>query len=235
MLSKVNQSNKFMGTEIIKNYLGEYELIQDNLINILLIKKKNNLLNSYDYLIYDYNKKKTYKYNRISLYFNNNIIYKQIESFDQNNIIIANKIRKYVLLESKMILDKNTILGIGGEYYLYFKFLFAKKYFGISNHNYIIEDAKYNIPNSENYLINYENYNTFPDLDKINKIDLVIINVIKIHNNIIKYIKTFKFNNLIIITCNLTNNKLVLLKNNFKIKKIKYFNNFNNLIRIIQI
>jgi len=40
MLSKVNQSNKFMGTEIIKNYLGEYELIQDNLINILLIKKK---------------------------------------------------------------------------------------------------------------------------------------------------------------------------------------------------
>jgi len=134
-----------------------------------------------------------------------------------------------------MILDKNTILGIGGEYYLYFKFLFAKKYFGISNHNCIIEDAKYNIPDSENYLINYENYNTFPDLDKINKIDLVIINVIKIHNNIIKYIKTFKCDNIIIITCNLTTNKLILLKNNFKIKKIKYFNNFNNLIRIIQI
>lgn len=235
MLSKVNQSNKFMGTEMIKNYLGEYYLIQDNLFNMLLIKKKNNSLDIDNYIIYDYNKKKFYKYNRLPIYFNDNIIYKQIESFDQNNIIIANKIRKYVLQEVKIIFNNKlfeNILGIGGEYYLYFKFLVSNKYFGISNHKCIIEDAKYNIPNSENYLINYDKYDTFPNLYKI---DLVIINVTKIHENIIKYIKLIQSNNIIIITCKLTNNKLILLKQNFKIKKIKYFKNLNSLIRIIQI
>lgn len=225
MLSKVNNSNYFLGTnEIIKYYssIKDVLIIQDNLYNSLLIKTKDNIF------IYNYKNKKIYKHNRIQIYFNNSIILKQIYSFDQNNILIANKIRKYVLFLCKDNYDE--ILGIGGEYYIYFPFIIAKKYYGISNHKSIIEDAEYNILFSNNYLVDYNLIKSYPI---INKADIIILNVIKIHNNIIKYIKTINYKHIIIIACNLSDNKLKLLSDNFEIIKIKYFNNINNFIRVI--
>ena len=52
---------------------------------------------------------------------------------------------------------------------------------------------------------------------------------------LIKYIKLLKFKNLIFISCNLSNNKLKKINNIFKMLKIKYFKNIDDLIRIILI
>lgn len=232
MLSKINKSNEFLATDNIKEYIknisDDYEIIQDNLINALLIKNNKNAI-----YVYNYKKNKRYNHDRIQINFNDTIFLKQIKSFDQNNILIANKIRKKVLQYCGRDEMYRDILGIGGEYYLYFSFIKAERYFGISNHNAIIEDAKLNINYSTNYLVNYnDNILQYPQLEK-NKIDLVILNVLKIHENIVKYIKSLNCKKIIIITCNLSESKLKLLIKNFKIKKINYFININNLIRVI--
>jgi hypothetical protein len=130
------------------------------------------------------------------------------------------------------LIDKNieTILGIGGEYYIYFPFINAKKYIGMSNHISIINDAKYNILWSINYLVDYNNKNTYP---KIIFADSIILNVFNININIIEYIEKIKFNKLILISCNLSDNKFNLLITKFKILGIKYFKNLTGIIRII--
>jgi hypothetical protein len=200
ILSKVNKNNKEYGTDKIKEYKKEYELIQDNLVDSLIIKDKEKIY------LYNYKKNKYYNYNKINIYFNNEIIIKQIYSFDQNNILISNQIRRYVILKCKETMQEmsiKSILGIGGEYYLYFKFIKAENYIGISNHKTIIEDANYNIINSKNYLVDYNKIETYPkNKIKINY-DIIILNVITIHNNIIEYIKELNFNILIIISCNI--------------------------------
>jgi hypothetical protein len=220
MLSKVNSSNFYLGTPAILNYKDSYDHIQDNLNGYLLIKNNNNIF------MLNYKKKKMYKYNKIQIEFNHLNFIKQIDSFDQNNILIANKIRMCVLLYCK-INNINTVVGIGGEYYIYFPFINAKKYIGISNHKSIIEDAQ-NIC-SENYLVDY-NSNDYP---LILIADIIILNVFNIHHKIIEYIKKIQFRRLIIISCNLSDYKLDLLVKNFKILKIKYFKNFNKWIRVI--
>jgi hypothetical protein len=218
MLSKVNKDNLFLGTVNIQNYAknNKFTQIQDNLNGFLLVKNKE------DTYLYNYKLNKKYKHNRIQIHFNNYVICKQIESFDQNNIMIANKIRRYVLSLCKDYYD--SILGIGGEYYLYFPFIKANKYIGISNHKSIVDDAYYNIPFSINYLVDYNKINL-----KIEIVDLIILNVFNLHINIIEFIKKIKFKKLIIISCNLPKNKFNLLINNFKIKHIEYFNDSLNV------
>jgi len=190
----------------------------------LLIKYNNKT-----YLLNYYNKKK-YLHNRIQIHFNGITISKTIESFDQNNYLIANKLRLYVLSLCKNSID--NLLGIGGEYYLYFPFIKANNYIGISNHKCIIDDAQYNIPYSKNHLVDYNNSCTYPE---IYKAETIILNVYNIHVNIVNYIKSIDFDQLIVISCDLPKNKLLLLKNNFRIIKMRYFYNFSNLIRIIQL
>jgi hypothetical protein len=65
------------------------------------------------------------------------------------------------------------------------------------------------------------------------KPDLIVLNVFNIHENIIQYIKNLKFSKLIIIACSLSDSKLKLLSDNFRIRKIKYFKNFTSWIRVI--
>jgi hypothetical protein len=66
-----------------------------------------------------------------------------------------------------------------------------------------------------------------------NIFDIIILNVYNIHEKIIKWIIQHQFIKLIIISCDLSDKKLKLLSDNFKIKKIKYFKNVTNWIRII--
>jgi len=275
MLTKISSLEAIhLASDNIKK-IKNFDVIHDNMNGYLLIKYKNK-----SYLLNYYNNK-IYLYNRIQVHFNGITISKQIDSFDQNNYLIANNLRLYVLslcnlsawsriektcfsyshymllkqnynkdMKQSEISDDNyrvqrsnytlealnnkinTILGIGGEYYLYFPFIQANNYIGISNHQCIIDDAQYNNHYSKNYLVNYDNIFTYPQIDRA---EIIILNVYNIHTNIIKYIKSIKFDKLIIISCNLPDKKLLLLKNNFTIQKIKYFHNFDNLIRIINI
>ena len=233
MLSKVNQDNYYLGTKEIKNYINNHNLnnfvIMDNLKDTLLVKEDNTYLWNYKY-----NKKIIG--NRLKIKFNNKYFYKQIDSFDQNNILISNQIRKTVL--SYLRNNVENILGIGGEYYIYFPFVKYKKYIGMSNHQSIIDDANFNF-NSINYLVNYDNINLTwyqnTILDKVQnlygKYD-VIINVINIHENIINFISKLDINKIIIISCKPLYKKINLLLKYFKIVNIHYFTNIS-VINII--
>jgi hypothetical protein len=223
MLSKVNKYNKFLGSGQIIKFENDYDCLHDNLINYILIKHGEK-----QYL-FDYKLNKIIKYKRLPILFNDYIFWKQIDSFDQNNILIANKIRNQVLKYSKQF--KNNLLGIGGEYYIYFNFINCKKYIGISNHKSIIEDANFNMwDNRNNYLVDYNNIDSYP---KISSTYDVIINVYNLHENIIKYINDNDIQNIIIIACNLPDNKLKLLAKTFRLKSFTHILNFKSWITII--
>jgi hypothetical protein len=235
MLTKVSLSSlNFASSNIIlfvKKHNFLIDKIQDNLEGWLLIKYTNGNIQ-----MYNYNLNKFIFHNKIQIYFNDIGIIKQIDSFDQNNYLIASKIRSYVLKQINFInqynFKVNSILGIGGEYYLYWKFLkYVNILHGISNHETIINDAKNNLNDRyKNYLVNYNDIKSYP---KLFDYDIILINLSQIHENIIKYIKKIKFKKIILIICNLPNSKLLLLKNNFKIISIEYYQNYDGLIRII--
>ena len=224
MLSKVNKSNIFLGTTELQKLYNDtnYELAQDNLNNHIIYK-----LNNKNY-IKNYITNKVYNHNRIQVEILGEKIIKQIDSFDQNNINISNKIRKTVLSLTNN--TNNIVLGIGGEFYVYFKFIKATEYIGMSNHQCIVDDANYNVPYSKNYLVDYNNI-----INNISKVDLIILNVYNICESIIKYIHNIEFQKLIIITCCLTDKKLKQLTKYFKLKTIKHIQNFNSWICVIEI
>ena len=237
MITKVSEPNYLTTPNIItwfeKNKsLTDVERIQDNLEGYLLIKFKSNKI-----ILFNYYLNKYYSHNLIQIHWNHKQILKQIDSFDQNNSKIAHSLRNYVLQRIKFIsrynFEINNVLGIGGEYYLYWvKMGWTKKLIGISNHESIIEDACRNIPWSSNYLVDYNQLKTYPKIPYL--LDLILINITQLNSNIIGYIQKLDYKKIILIICSLTDKKLKLLKKNFKIRKIKYFLNYTNLIRIIE-
>lgn len=230
MLTKVSYSNYQFGTEqIIKFSIGnKYDIIQDNLEGLLLI--------SYNHKVYLYNyfTSKFINYNRIPLIINGLTIWKQIDSFDQNNPKICSKIRNQAINYLKFN-KSNNILGIGGEFYVYFKLLDYSKYIGISNHKSIISDSEYNFSldrfkKVSNSLVDYDKEKTFPTFDS-DEYD-IIINVVNIHENIIKYISKLNCKKIIIITCKPFDKKIKMLSKYLTLKKITHFVNINSLVSI---
>jgi hypothetical protein len=227
-----NQINEF-----VKKFNKEsnpVDKIQDNLEGYLLVKYLNG-----DLLMYNYYLNRFYSHNRIQVYWDGCKITKQIESFDQNNLKIASKIRSYVLgrivyfNQYDFNFGIKSILGIGGEYYLYWIQLnWVKELIGLSNHLSIITDAKSNIPWSSNHLVDYNCLKSYP---KICSCDIVLVNLFQINSNVINYIKQINWKKIIIIACTLPDSKLKLLAKNFKITKIKYYSNNDGIIRIIEL
>lgn len=226
MLSKVVYSNVEFGTDAIKNYskYNIFDIAMDNQNGLLLVKKDKEVY------IWNYKNNKKYNYNKIKLEFYNEFFIKQIDSFDQNNIRESKNIRKSVLEYFRFFEKSENLLGIGGEYYLYFRFLKYKNYFGLSNHQSIVEDANTNFPKSDNVLVNYNDNKSFPILDT-NTYD-VIINVVNIHENIIKYISKCNCKNIIIITCKPLQTKIKMLQKYLTLIKINHIVNINSLITI---
>jgi hypothetical protein len=226
MLCKVNKFNKFLGSGEIIKFNKDFDQLYDNLKNYILVKTNNEIY------LFDYKLIKIIKYNRLPIIFNDYTFWKQYNSFDQNNILIANKIRYTVLKYSKTF-NKNNLLGIGGEYYIYFHFINSEKYIGISNHKSIIEDANFNMKykkNVNNYLVDYDNISSYPIIkDKYN----IIINVYNLHENIVKFINQNNIENIIIISCNLPDNKLKLISSNLKLLNFTHIKNFKSWITII--
>jgi hypothetical protein len=237
MLTKVSEPLEIT-TPNIKNFFSLYQnvsnpivKIQDNLEGYLIIKLKNNKIMMYNYYL-----NRFYSHNKIQIHSLNYITIKQIDSFDQNNSLIANKLRSYIINLIKFNHNHNkpinSILGIGGEYYLYWKHLiWIDKLIGITNHKSIMEDALLNIPWSSNYLVDYNDLESYPNINSL--INLILVNVSELNLNIIKYIKKINFSKIIMILCGfITNNKFNKIVENFKIIKIKYFKNFDSIIRI---
>lgn len=213
MLSKVSRENNLYGTYAIQQCKLPYDIIQDNQHNYMLICSKSK--------IYLWNCKlnKKYNCNIIKLYYKNIFYFKQIYSFDQNNIKHKKEIRDKVI---EFYNDNNkksdNIIGIGGEYYVYFLLFNYKKYIGISNHKTIIEDAQYNMNYHHKLCHNkYVDYNNLKMYPSINNTYDVILNVITITNNIIEYLKNA--NTIIIITCKPIHDKISKFTNHV-IKKL---------------
>lgn len=237
MITKVSEPNHLTTPNI--NYwfeknklLRDVERIQDNLEGYLLIKFKSNKT-----VLFNYYLNKYYSHNLIQIHWNHKQILKQIDSFDQNNSKIASSLRNYVLNKIKFIskydFEIKNVLSIGGEYYLYWiEMNWVKNLVGISNHESIIADAYRNIPWSSNYLVDYNQFKTYPQIS--NSLDLILINIAQLNSNMVEYIAKLDYKKIILIVCNLNDKKLKLLKKNFKIRKIKYFINYTNLIRIIE-
>jgi hypothetical protein len=237
MLTKVSEPLEIT-TKQIKNFYSLYQnvsnpivKIQDNLEGYLIIKLKNNKI-----IMYNYYLNKFYSHNKIQIHSLNFNTIKQIDSFDQNNSLIANKLRTYIINLIKFNHNHNkpinSILGIGGEYYLYWKQLnWINNLIGITNHKTIYQDALLNIPWSSNYMVDYNKLESYPNISS--SIDLVLVNVSELNLNTIKYIKKINFKKIIMILCGfITNNKFNKIVENFKIRKIKYFKNFDSIIRI---
>jgi hypothetical protein len=87
-----------------------------------------------------------------------------------------------------------------------------------------------NVHWSYNTLVNYNVLKTYP---QIIQTDLILINLAQLNSNIIKYINTIDYKKIILIVYNLHDSKLKLITMNFKIREIKYFINYTNLIRVI--
>ncbi len=233
MLTKVTISNYLLGTGNIISFTKShsYDIIQDNLEGLLLVTEGANKY------IYDYtNKKYIKRYGeilRIPIRINEIVIWKQLESFDQNNPMIANKIRKHVVKWMQNY-KSDYILGIGGEFYVYFKMMEYNLNIGISNHESIISDAEFNMNmlsrKNYNYLVDYSNINIFPEIPNY-EYDIVI-NVVNIHENIIKFISKISFKKVIIITCKPLEKKIKMLSKYLKLVKIKHFLNINSWITI---
>ncbi len=238
MLTKVTYSNREFGTVSIKKFSLKviYDLITDNLEGLLLVKTSKLVY------IYNTNLEKKILYNRISIYWNDVVIWKQIESFDQNNPKISTRLRDYVmsLLKSNEI----NILGIGGEFYVYYKKMIYnnynyKSYIGISNHETIIQDANFNLDifnkyiQIQNILVDYSDILSYPKLDKSKPYD-IIINLVNIHENIIKYISELNCRKIIIIMCKPLCSKIKMLNKYLTLKNIRHFLNINSWITICE-
>jgi hypothetical protein len=157
---------------------------------------------------------------------------KSLDSFDQSNFSIKNKLRECVikLLGNTSVNKPQTnFLAIGGESWIYSHFVQAQSYSMISNHLTIVNDAKRSCPYVKSQLVDYNTWVL------TNNFNLILINLSNVHSNIINQLanlsNSFK---LIIITCHLPDNKLKLLAKKFKIRSIAHFLNISTWVWVIQ-
>ena len=146
--------------------------------------------------------------------FCNKIVFKYIDTFQQNNNILAKKIR---LCVNKLI-DTN-ITCIGGESYLYGLINSHINYNYYTNSEKLYIEAEHNKQNTS-FLVNYNTTNS------IYFYNYVIINLSKINNNLITLINKSHIKKLIIISCKHTDfwKKIKKLKTYKSLKRIKFIN-----------
>lgn len=222
-------------------HFEEYIVYEDyNIYGKRLLIKSNN-----KYYIYHHNKYKLIDELKLCVLFNEKYFWKDFDSFNQNNVKIANKLRNTCLKIFMWNINKSeNIIGIGGEYYMYFCNLTYEKYFGFSNNQLVIDDANYNcglyISNYQNSLVNYNNF-TFSkeyydyaphnskEHNEQNKLFDVIINLSVIPNSIIDKLNAQNIKNIVVISCKPIKKYLV------KTCVLKYreiFENINGYIHV---
>lgn len=158
--------------------------------------------------ILDYRNRTRIDDNPIPQLFNNKIVFQSYTSFQQNNYIIAKRLHKKV----SSYIKSNSINAIGGESYLY-----STNSYYHTNSNSGHEDAKYN-KCKNSIVINYNNY-------KFNLLPIdTVINLSKLHINVMTQINMSSSNRVIIINCHHKDfwKKIKLLDNYKLIKRHKY-------------
>jgi hypothetical protein len=150
--------------------------------------------------------------------FNSKMIYISSASFQQNNIYLAEKIRKFIsfLLTS---FAYEEILCIGGESYIYGLVNNIHYINHYTNSQSIYNDCEYNKKFYKSII-----YNNLIDYNKLIKLEynnITLINLSKLNKNLIKILNIMKTMYIIIISCN---------HNDFW-NKITYLTNYKIIIR----
>lgn len=142
---------------------------------------------------------------------NKKIIFKYLDTFQQNNSYLSNKIRKYVFLN----ID-NNVMCIGGESYIYG--IECDNFIYYSNCDKLCFESDYNSNSKSIYIKDYNK------LDKKQfKIiyPIVIINLSKLNKELLLLLNSFEIYKIIIINCH---------HKDFW-KKIKYLDKFKLINR----
>ena len=159
------------------------------------------------------------------------VIYRQIDTFQQNDTGITRQIRNFVNRHLHVEVNlrsraTQTLYGLGGEFYLYF--LLNKEYyhrfFGVSNSTDILNIARTNLANylrPENYNLELVRYDTLtPSVFQNTSESSLIINLSSIPVNIFELLGSkLGFLKIILITCNQTvfNKRRHLLERTYKL------------------
>lgn len=142
---------------------------------------------------------------------NKKIIFKYLDTFQQNNSYLSNKIRKYVFLN----ID-NNVMCIGGESYIYG--IECVNFIYYSNCDKLCFESDYNSNSKSIYIKDYNKLNK-----KQFKIiyPIVIINLSKLNKELLLLLNSFEIYKIIIINCH---------HKDFW-KKIKYLDKFKLINR----
>lgn len=209
MLIKINNNNYILG-------------------HYLFNDKKPADLNT-DILMIDY-RLRVRKDNFVPIKFLDKVYIVNKNSFIQNHIN-GNLIRKYIVNIIDIIdnLQKDIIISIGGEAYLYGVYLNLKT-INFTNNTYIYNDAnKHNLLG--NYLVDYNKINSLNNSNNINC--SMIINLSKLVVNLLKIINVSNVKLLIIISCHHDDFwKKIKYLSNYKLISRKQFINTNNFITV---
>jgi len=208
--------------------------------NIVLCNKSD-----VSYIVKNNEVRKIIKKNKLKFKCGEYYIWKSIESFHQNNSMIADKIYKTINYLLKF--NRNNLwIGIGGEFMYYFinnlsNFFQPEKYIAVTNSESIKEDAVFNNTfYSMNLDINKINYEKIKEYPIITNKALVIIQVANITITLINYLLNNKdiIDEIIFITCHIDNynKRIVPLYYYYKQTITKYWQNGPiSIVGIIQL
>tara|TARA_B110000037_G_C16993561_1_gene454140 strand:- start:325 stop:981 length:657 start_codon:yes stop_codon:yes gene_type:complete len=198
-LTKINYTNDFNDLNIIDYKLKEWINKNKSKFGIICLDYRNRVRSD----------------NLIPFLFCKKIVFKYINSFQQNNKILKKKIRCYV---NEIIKNKKNITCIGGESYLY-AIINNINYNFYTNSVLLLNEAEINNKiyklNNDLHIIDYNK------MTNIKIYDIILINLSKLNKNLIKIINNYKNKLLIIISC----------KHKDFWKKIKYLTNYKIISR----
>ena len=245
MLSKIRVDKTIPNLQNTTLHPSLLQVIQKYFIpNSTYFTNKSIIINDksdVSFIIKDNNVKIIKKIDRLKFKIGNLYIWKSIDSFHQNNILIASDIYNYI---NKLLKFNNnkTWLGIGGEFMLYFlnhrytSNIYPDKYIGITNSYDILDDAEFNNSlhhiNIKLKLVDYNVINNYPEL---NQDTCVVIQVSCINQTLIDYLINNKYiKNIIIINCHKKDydKKTIRLKTKFKQASSHYWINGNSLVGV---
>jgi hypothetical protein len=163
--------------------------------NILHPLIRNSSYNHKNTVILDYRLRCRDFKSRVPINFLKDVIMVSEKSFIQNNSFLSNQVRSHVF---NTIDNNSSILGVGGESYMYLKNLnnYNNKHF-ITNNEVIYNDAITNnvLKNFQLDLVNYDNL-LIREL-----FDNAVVNLSKLNVNIIRQLNRIIKKKIIIISC----------------------------------
>ena len=165
--------------------------------------------------------------NNVAQLFVNDIVFISTTSFQQNNIILGQRIRKYVLNIINNINNLTSLTCIGGESYLYGLISNVNKIIHFTNNKSIHNDAIFNLKMYKKEIINNLcDYNKTEGIIFDDSSYYCIMNLSSLNKKLIEKINNNFFKKIIIINCNEKDfwKKIKLLKNYTLIKRKKFVN-----------